>query len=78
MDSELVITLSVLALEIAIFGWCYIKARQPANPLKPRLFPYALVMIFMGLAILVTTAHTIGVMTGHRIEGRTRMKSQTY
>ena len=77
MDPELLITLSVLAVEIAIFGLCYVKSRQPPNPLKPRLFPYALVMIFMGLAILVTTAHSIGVVTGHRIEGRTRMKGQS-
>jgi hypothetical protein len=77
MDPELLITLSVLLAEIAIFGVCYVKARQPANPLKPRLFPYALVMIFLGLAIFVTTAHSIGVITGHRIEGKTRMKGQT-
>ena len=77
MDPELLTTLSVLALEIVIFGWCYFKAKQPANPLKPRLFPYALVMIFLGLALFVTTAHAIGVLTGHRIEGRTKMKGQT-
>lgn len=79
MDTEeLVVTLAALALEIAIFVWCYIKSKQPINPLKPRMFPYALMMIFLGLAIFVTTAHSIGVVTGHRIEGRTRMKGQTY
>jgi hypothetical protein len=77
MDKEeLYITLGVLALEIAVFAWCYIKAKQPINPLKPRIFPYALVMIFLGLAMLVTAAHSIGIVTGHRIEGRTKMKGQ--
>jgi hypothetical protein len=78
MDDELLVTLGALVLELAFFIWCYRKAKQPINPLRPRLFPYALVMIFLGLAIFVTTAHSIGVATGHRIEGRTRMKGQSY
>jgi hypothetical protein len=78
MDDELLVTLGALVLEFAFFFWCYIKAKQPINPLRPRLFPYALAMIFLGLAIFVTTAHSISVATGHRIEGRTKMKGQSY
>jgi hypothetical protein len=71
MNTELLITLVVLLVEVAILGLCYVRARKPVNPLRPRLIPYAPVILFLGLAILVTAAHTISVLQGHRLEGRT-------
>ena len=76
MNPELLVTLGALLAELIVFGLCYIRAKQPPNPLKPRLLPYGLIMLFLGLAVFVTTAHTIGVITGHRLEGKTKMKGQ--
>jgi hypothetical protein len=76
MNQELIITLAVLLFEIVLFGICYLRAKQPPNPAKPRLLPYGLIMMFLFLAGFVTVAHTIGVITGHRIEARNKMKGQ--
>jgi hypothetical protein len=74
MNSELLITIGVLVVELLILGLCYIRAKQPPNPLKPRILPYGLIMIFLGLAVFVTTAHVISVTTGHRLEAKNKMK----
>jgi len=76
MNVELIITLAILAIEIALFVLCYVKMKQPPNPLKPRLVPYSLIMIFLTLAIFTTLAHTISVTTGHRLEAKNKMKGQ--
>jgi len=70
------ITLGVLVLELLVFGLCYVRAKQPPNPMKPRLLPYALIMIFLGLAVFATTAHVISVTTGHQLMPRNKMKGQ--
>jgi hypothetical protein len=46
------------------------------DPLRPRLLPYALITIFLTLAIFVTMAHTYSVLTGHRLEAKNKMKGQ--
>jgi len=76
MNTELIITLAVLAAEIAFFGFCYLRSKQPPNPLKPRLLPYTLIMLFLSLAVLVTLAHTISVVSGHRLEAKNKMRGQ--
>ena len=76
MNVELLITIGVLLIEIAVFVLCTVLSGRPPDPNRPRLFPYALTMIMLALAIFVTVAHTMSVVTGHRIEGRTKMKGQ--
>jgi hypothetical protein len=76
MNSELIITLAVLAVEIVIFGLCYLRVKQPPNPMKPRLIPYNLIMLLLTVGIFVTLAHTVGVITGHKVEAKSRMKGQ--
>ncbi len=76
MNTELIITLGLLVFEIIIFVLCYLRMKQPPNPMRPRLLPYGLISIFLILGILLTVAHTVSVMTGHRLEGRTKMKGQ--
>jgi hypothetical protein len=70
MTSDLVATLAVLAVEVALFIICLVKVRQPSNPLKPRLISYNLVMIFLSLAIFATLARIVGLITGHQITPR--------
>lgn len=76
MNLELIITIGVLVAELLVFGLCYIRAKQPPNPMKPRLLPYGLIMLFLALAAFTTTAHVISVTTGHRLEARNKMKGQ--
>ena len=71
---EMIITVIVLLVEVALIVLCMIRLRQPVNLAKPRLFPYTGLMIFLGLAILVTAAHTVSVYTGHRLEAKNKMK----
>jgi hypothetical protein len=76
MNTELIITLSVLALELVLFGICFLRSRRPPDPLRPRIFPYAPAMIFLALAIIVTAAHTVSVVTGERLAPKNKMKGQ--
>ena len=76
MNPELIITLTVLFAELVVFAICYVRTKQPPNLAKPRILPYGLIMLFLGLAVFVTVAHTVSVVTGHRVEGRTKMKGQ--
>ena len=73
---EMIATLVVLAIEIALIFLCTRRMRQPVNPAKPRIFPYNAVVIFLGLAVLVTAAHTVSVYTGHKLEAKNKMRGQ--
>ncbi len=70
---EMIITVIILLIEIALILFCVRRLRAPVNLAKPRLFPYNGAIAFLGLAILVTTAHTYSVYTGHRLESRNKM-----
>jgi hypothetical protein len=67
IDSTLITWLLVLVAEIALFIFCRFKLKQPVDPLKPRLIPYGLIMIFLALAMFVTLAHLIGLVTGVQV-----------
>ena len=68
--TSLQITIAVLVAEITLFALCVLAARQPVDPLRPRLMPYNLIMILLFVAILATTAHIISLMTGHQLMPR--------
>jgi hypothetical protein len=76
VNTELIVTLGLLVVEILLFLLCYVRMKQPPNPMKPRLLPYGLISIFLTLAVFVTIAHTVSVVTGHRLEAKNKMKGQ--
>ncbi len=67
MNTSLAITLGVLAAEVALFIFCRIMMKRPVRPGRVRLVPYGVIMIFLTLAIFVTVAHTISIMTGEQV-----------
>jgi hypothetical protein len=72
MSDSLIITLLALAAELALFAFCVHRVRQPIDPLRPRLIPYNLVMIFLVVAIFATLAHIISLVTGQQLMPRQR------
>ncbi len=70
MSHELIITLLVLAAEVTLFALCIVGARRPIDPLKPRLIPYNIIMIFLAIAIFATAAHVISLLTGQQLAPR--------
>lgn len=72
MTSPMAITLGALALEILLFAACLARARRPVDPLRPRLLPYNVIMIFLAVAIFATLAHIISLYTGHQLMPRRR------
>jgi membrane-bound acyltransferase YfiQ involved in biofilm formation len=68
--TPMTITLIALAIEFILFGLCFVKARQPVDPLRPRMISYNLVMIILAVAIMATLAHVISLMTGHQLSPR--------
>ena len=70
MTTQLAITLLILAAEVALFLVCLVRVRKPVDPLRPRLIPYNVVMIFLTVAIFATLAHVISLLTGHQLEPR--------
>lgn len=66
----MIITLAVLAVELALFLVCLYRARQPVDPLRPRLLPYNLIMIFLAVAIFATLAHIVSLYTGQQLMPR--------
>jgi len=69
---ELAITVGVLIAEIICVVVCYYKAKQPVDPLNPRIFPYAFAMVMLSLAVLATLAHVISLVTGQQVQPRRR------
>ncbi|MGE3477267.1 MAG: hypothetical protein AB7H70_15800 [Rhodospirillaceae bacterium] len=70
MTEQLWITAAFLIVEIALFLVCLIQVRKPIDPLKPRMLPYNIIMIFLTVAIFATTAHIISLVTGHQLAPR--------
>jgi hypothetical protein len=69
---ELVITITALLVEAGLIALCYYRAKQPPDPLKPRIVNYGLMLIFLMLILLATLAHAISLITGTRVEPRRR------
>jgi hypothetical protein len=69
---ELAITIGVLVLEIGLLGLCYYRAKQPPDPLNPRILNYGLLMVILALLFLATLAHVITLLTGTQVQPRRR------
>jgi hypothetical protein len=67
---DLIVTVIILLIEIALVIFCYIQSKKPVDPLKPRLLPYALLMVVLVAAILATVAHLVSLLTGQQVQPR--------
>jgi hypothetical protein len=68
---NLPVTLTALAVAVAIFVYGSWRAAQPANPLKPRMIPWRPLIIFAGVAALLMLVHLVnlaGVDTGSTMQ----------
>lgn len=70
MTQQMIITIAVLAAEVALFVVCLMRVRKPVDPLRPRLLPYNLIMILLAVAIMATIAHIISLSTGQQLMPR--------
>ena len=68
---ELEITVGVLLLEFAILARCYVMAKRPANPARPRRIPYGAIMGLVMVLTFATAAHVISLGTGNPVVPRT-------
>ena len=68
MSSELVVTLVILVVEIALLVYCFMQSRRPPDPGRIRVFPYNLALIVLTLAILLTLAHVVSLITGVQLQ----------
>jgi hypothetical protein len=69
-EIELAITLAIMIAEAGLIAFCYYRAKQPPDPLKPRIINYGLVMVFLGLIFLATLAHAVSLITGTQVKPR--------
>ncbi len=67
---ELAITVGVLIVEIILLAFCLIQSKKPADPLKPRMIPYAFLIVVLVAAILATVAHIVSLVTGQQVQPR--------
>ena len=67
---SLPITLTVLVLTLALFGFAMWRAKQPAQPLKVRMVNYHVVQIVCVVVILVLAAHLVTLIVGTPITGQ--------
>ncbi|MBD24607.1 MAG: hypothetical protein CMG46_06335 [Candidatus Marinimicrobia bacterium] len=70
VSTQLIITVAALLAEIALFAFCYFQSKKPADPLKPRMIPYALIMVILSAVILATLAHIVSLVTGSQVQPR--------
>lgn len=66
---DLTATIAILVVAAALFAFGSWRSAQPANPLKPRLIPWRLVMILSGAVAILMLAHVanlFGIQTGSR------------
>lgn len=71
-EIELAVTIAVLLAIVGGIAWSYYQAKQPPDPLKPRLINYPLMMIFLFLLFLAALAHVISLVTGQQVQPRRR------
>lgn len=70
ITTDLIITVVALLAEISLFAFCFFQSKKPADPLKPRLIPYALIMVILSAVILATIAHIVSLLTGSQVQPR--------
>jgi hypothetical protein len=67
---DLAITMAILIGLVGVFFYGRAVTARPADPLKPRMVPWTLVMIFCAFAILLAIVHLVnglGYQTGTRL-----------
>lgn len=57
----LVTTLVLMAASASVFGLAAWRSSQPSNPLKPRLVPWTLIVLFSGLFFMLLLAHVFSL-----------------
>jgi hypothetical protein len=70
MDMNLPVTLTLAAIVAAMFVFAFIKAKQPAEPLKVRMVNYQVVQIVCVILFLILVAHLITLVAGAPMTGR--------
>jgi hypothetical protein len=70
MELDLPVTLSIVALTLAIFVLASWRAKQPAEPLKVRMINYHVIQIACIVVILVMAAHLVTLLMGAPVGGR--------
>ena len=68
MPTELIISVILLVCEVALLAFFLIQSRRPTIPGKVRVFPYGPAIIFTTVAILLTCAHIISLLTGTQLQ----------
>jgi amino acid transporter len=66
---DLTLTIAIFAAAAALFAFGSWRSAQPADPLKPRLVPWRLVVILSGVVGILMLAHVVnlfGIETGGR------------
>lgn len=66
-QTELILTLVLFFVLLALAVFCGIRVNRPANPLKPRMFPYSGAMMLLAVMIVATAAHAFTLYAGVRI-----------
>ena len=70
MNLSLTVTLIVVVLTMAVFGFANWRARQPAEPLKVRMINYHVVQMACIVVILLMAAHLVTIFTGRPVTGQ--------
>lgn len=70
MDMNLPVTLAGTVIVAAIFVFAFIKAKQPAEPLKVRMVNYQVVQIVCIILFLILAAHLVTLISGTPFTGR--------
>ena len=67
---SLTVTLSVLAVAAAIFGYANYKSRRPPEPGGAPLIPYGGIQFVALVAMILMLAHLVTLLTGRPFTGR--------
>jgi len=70
MTLDLPVTLAILVAGLGLFGFAAWRARQPADPMRPRMVNYTMVQMAAILIVLLMAAHVatfMGIHTGGRL-----------
>jgi hypothetical protein len=73
MDLNLPVTLTIVALIVALFAFANWRARQPAEPLKVRMITpgmYNVLQMACIVLLLVMAAHLLTLWAGHPLTGQ--------
>jgi len=66
-------TIGLFVVELVLLAICIWQDRRPADPMKPRLLPYRLLMLIILVIGLATAAHIVALLTGNPVMPRRKM-----